>query len=295
MMVKIHESYLTWWTRVYQFNDDTILFMDQNLEQAKNMKLLLRMFEQLSGLKINFHKSEIFCFSEAKNHEHEYTVLFGCGMGPYPFIYLGIPMHFHKIRNSDWSVIEDRFKHKQSTWKAKHLSYDGRLFFWHGSSDKQKYCLAKWDIMCRPKDQGELGITNLNIKNKSLLSKWLFKLLNEDGVWQTIHRNKYLTSKCLSQVQIKLGDSHFWKGILKVGTKPLKDQFSSLYNIVNYTQKAVADVMIQMPPNITFRRALSGDKLTVWHKLVAKIANFHLSIGRDIFTWSLHRHSQFSV
>ena len=51
---------------ILQYADDTIIFMDQDLEQAKNMKLLLSVFEQLSGLKINFHKSEIFCYGEAK-------------------------------------------------------------------------------------------------------------------------------------------------------------------------------------------------------------------------------------
>jgi hypothetical protein len=36
--------------------------MENNLEQAKNMKLLLSAFEQLSGLNINFHKNEILCY-----------------------------------------------------------------------------------------------------------------------------------------------------------------------------------------------------------------------------------------
>jgi hypothetical protein len=31
-----------------------------------NMKLILCIFEQLSSLKINFHKREIFCFGKAK-------------------------------------------------------------------------------------------------------------------------------------------------------------------------------------------------------------------------------------
>jgi hypothetical protein len=47
---------------ILQYVDDTIIFLDHNLEQAKNLKLLLCAFEQLSGLKINFHKSEIFCY-----------------------------------------------------------------------------------------------------------------------------------------------------------------------------------------------------------------------------------------
>ena len=63
---------------ILQYADDTIIFMDHDLEQAKNMKLLLSVFEQLSGLKINFHKSEIFCYGEAKQYETEYAEMFGC-------------------------------------------------------------------------------------------------------------------------------------------------------------------------------------------------------------------------
>jgi hypothetical protein len=36
------------------------------------MNLLLTTFEQLSSLKINFYKNEIFCFGEAKDHELQY-------------------------------------------------------------------------------------------------------------------------------------------------------------------------------------------------------------------------------
>jgi hypothetical protein len=38
------------------------LFLDHDIEQVVNMKLILCIFEQLSGLKINFHKSELFLF-----------------------------------------------------------------------------------------------------------------------------------------------------------------------------------------------------------------------------------------
>jgi hypothetical protein len=86
---------------ILQYTDDTILFMENDLEQAKNMKLLLCAFEKLSGLKINFHKSELFCYGEAKEMEGQYTELFGCGMSKYPFRYLGIPMHHKRISNID--------------------------------------------------------------------------------------------------------------------------------------------------------------------------------------------------
>lgn len=121
---------------------------------------------------------------------------------------------------------------KLSCWKGKLLSYGGRLilinsvltsmpmfllsffevpvgvrkrldfyrsrFFWHSDEVKRKYKLIRWDIICRPKDQGGLGIENLEVKNKCLLSKWLFKLsVEREGMWVQILHNKYLQSKTL--------------------------------------------------------------------------------------------------
>jgi hypothetical protein len=63
---------------ILQYADDTILFMDHNIDQARYIKLLLSAFEQMSGLKINFHKSEIFCFGQAKDEEDQCERLFGC-------------------------------------------------------------------------------------------------------------------------------------------------------------------------------------------------------------------------
>jgi hypothetical protein len=56
----------------------------------------------------------------------------------------------------------------------------------------------------------------LDIKNRCLLSKWLFKLFSGEGVWHELLSNKYPRSKHLSQVQVKLTDSPFWKGIMRV-------------------------------------------------------------------------------
>jgi hypothetical protein len=43
--------------------------MEHDLEKARSMKLLLSAFEELSGIKINFHKSEIFCWGQVKEFE----------------------------------------------------------------------------------------------------------------------------------------------------------------------------------------------------------------------------------
>jgi hypothetical protein len=211
---------------ILQYADDTILFMEHDIEKAKNMKLLLSVFEQLLGLKINFYKSEIFCFGQAKDYELQYEQLFRCKKVSYPFKYLGIHMHYRRLNNKDWAMIEEHIEKKLSSWKVKYLSISGQLvlinsvlsslpifmlsffkipkgvlekidyfisrFFWQNDSQKKKYRLTKCIIVCQPKDQGGLGIQNLEIQKQCLLSKWLFKLINKDGLCQTMLRNKYL-------------------------------------------------------------------------------------------------------
>ena len=100
----------------------TVLFLEDDAEQAMNMKIVLCTFEKLSGRKINFHKSELFSLGEAKSKIGTYKQIFGCKEGSFPFKYLGIPMNHNKLSNSDWGQIEERFKKKLSSWKGKLLS-----------------------------------------------------------------------------------------------------------------------------------------------------------------------------
>jgi hypothetical protein len=182
--------------------------------------------------------------------EQQYKQIFGCESGSLPFRYLGVPIHYRKLRNSEWNLVESHFVAKLRCWQGKLLSYDDRLvlinsvltslpmfmlsfleipkgvrkclyfyrsrFFWQSDETKKKYRLTKWNIICRPKDQGGLDIEVLELKIKCLLSKWLFKLLSEDGMWQQILHNKYLNNKTLSQVEVKPTDSPFWKGLMRV-------------------------------------------------------------------------------
>jgi hypothetical protein len=139
------------------------------------------------------------------------------------------------------------------------LDYYRSRFFWQGDSEKNKYRLVKWSVVCTPKDQGGLGIHDLQVKNIALLGKWLFKLLTEDGMWQTLLKQKYVGSKVLSQVFWKPGDSHFWAGLMAakpnffrfghfsikdgsqirfwedkwLGNTSLREQYPVLYNIVH--------------------------------------------------------------
>ena len=153
-------------------------------------------------------------------------------------------------------------------------------------------------MICRPKDQGGLGIEVLELKNKCLLSKWLSKLLNEERVWLEMLHNKYLSDKSLSQVSAKPTDSPFWKGLMKVkddffrraffkigdgrtirfwedtwlGDTPLQIQYPSLYSITNQKNVMVYEVLSTAPPlNMSFKQALVGDKWEAWSNLCIRL------------------------
>jgi hypothetical protein len=61
----------------------------------------------MSNLKIFFHKSEFFGFEKAKDYKLQYEQLLGCEKRSYPFKYLGIPMYYRKLNNSDPKIIEE--------------------------------------------------------------------------------------------------------------------------------------------------------------------------------------------
>jgi hypothetical protein len=203
----------------------------------------------------------------------------------------------------------------------KRLDYYRSRFFWQSDENKRKYRLTKWNIVCRPKDQGGLGIEVLEIKNRCLLSKWLFKLLNEDGVWQELLHNKYLRHKTLSEVEARPIDSPFWKGLMEVkqeffsrgvfkvgngsntrfwedtwlGKTSLAQQYPSLYNITHHKNVTVAHVLGQSPLNITFRRLLNGNKWSSWLQLCRKLMMVHLNEDEDRFIWNLTSNGVFTV
>ncbi|WVZ64587.1 hypothetical protein U9M48_014082, partial [Paspalum notatum var. saurae] len=157
---------------IIHYVDDTILFTDHDLEKVCNKKLLLCAFEQLSRLKINFHKSE-----EAKP---QYIEVFRCNPGSFPMMYLGTPIHYRKQSNADWRKVEERFKKGRITLINLVLSslpmymmsflVIAKDFFWQCDDQKRKCRLAKWDILCQPKDQGGHEIHDLDIKNMALLT-----------------------------------------------------------------------------------------------------------------------------
>jgi hypothetical protein len=61
-----------------QYIDDTILMVAGDDSSIVNMKLILYCFEWLSGLKINFHKSEEYIFCMGQEDERRIANMLNC-------------------------------------------------------------------------------------------------------------------------------------------------------------------------------------------------------------------------
>lgn len=67
--------------------------MIDGLDQSiRNLELIIYCFEWLTGLKINFHKSEVFVFGMPQQEKERKANMLNCVLGSLPMKYLGIPV-----------------------------------------------------------------------------------------------------------------------------------------------------------------------------------------------------------
>lgn len=85
-----------------QYTDDTIICPKHDLEGARNLKMLLYMFEIMAGLKINFNKSEILTINDDEGWDIIYAGIFNCQIGSFPIKYLGVPVSPSRLHVIDW-------------------------------------------------------------------------------------------------------------------------------------------------------------------------------------------------
>lgn len=175
-----------------QFADDTILFCDAEWEEIVNVKRILRCFEIMSGLKINFHKSVVCGVGISGDITQAFASKLYCLSKKLPLLYLGLPLGANPRRKKTWQPVVEKVKAKLALWKRRTLSFAGRLtliksvldslpgyyislfkvpkgvakeidkwratFLWGSSEIRRKIHLVNWKLVTLSKEQGGLGI-----------------------------------------------------------------------------------------------------------------------------------------
>jgi hypothetical protein len=97
---------------ILQYADDTILLLQDDMEGARNLKLLFYIFETMSDLKINFEKSEKMFVLDDPEKLNDYVELFNCQQGTWPISYLGTPVCARRLSVAEMHFIEEKVKKK---------------------------------------------------------------------------------------------------------------------------------------------------------------------------------------
>ncbi|GKV15062.1 hypothetical protein SLEP1_g25863 [Rubroshorea leprosula] len=209
-----------------QYADDTILFGKATEENVWAMKGILRAFELVSGLKINFNKSQLVGIGVDDDWLNKMAWVLCCKKGTLPFKYLGITIGGSCKRSAFWKPLVDIFERKLATWKGRYLSLGGRItlinsvlsslpvfwmsmylvpkgtillldkirrkFLWGGAEREKRINWVKWEKVCKEKQFGGLGVKDLRKFNLALLGKWWGRLVRGDnGLWGKVILEKY--------------------------------------------------------------------------------------------------------
>jgi hypothetical protein len=242
--------------QMLQFADDTILMGEGSWDNLWTIKTLLRSFELVSGLKINFVKSKLYGLNIDSSFLSAASAFLSCRSDVIPFKFLGIPVGANPRRRETWKPVVESMSKRLNTWSSRHLSYGGRVtlinsvlsslplyffsffkapkciinqlvriqrnFLWGGGVEDNKLCWVKWDQICLPRDKGGLGVKNLELFNLALLSKWKWRFLSDsEAMWAELLRFRYghIPSILMGSVSYSNGkkDSIWWKDVIGKG------------------------------------------------------------------------------
>ncbi|KAL1189620.1 putative ribonuclease H protein [Cardamine amara subsp. amara] len=207
------------------FVDDLLIFSDGSPKSIQGILSVLEKFKRLSGLSISPEKSTFFPCGFSDEEISNIQALSGMPQGSLPIRYLGLPLCTKKLTILNCEPLLLKIRAKISAWTSKYLSFAGRQLlidtviagitnFWCGAFILPKKCIRKinsmcsaylwkgfleagsnarvaWEIVTSPKEEGGLGVKNLELWNRTCAVKLLWMLLcRTESIWVAwIHQN----------------------------------------------------------------------------------------------------------
>ncbi|PNX97917.1 ribonuclease H [Trifolium pratense] len=225
------------------FADDLLLFGEAKEEQMKCVIDTLNKFCTLSGQEVSQEKTSIY-FSKNVSREMRNKLLRISGFKEANSMgrYLGVPLLGRAPKRNDFQYLVDQVETKLAGWKAKQLSFAGRVtlaksvleaipiypmmttripktclsdiqriqrsFIWGDTENGRKFHAVSWERVTTPKWMGGLGLRNLEYMNLACLIKLGWKIFSgADDYWCRIMRGKYKNDEA------RTTDSNLWKVI----------------------------------------------------------------------------------
>ncbi|KAL2252008.1 UNVERIFIED_CONTAM: hypothetical protein Sindi_2323100 [Sesamum indicum] len=192
--------------RVFQlgFADDLLLFCRADMDSVRVFKMGLDRFAEWSGLRLNIQKSHLILSRSAQDRREHMLAVLGFQEGHLPMRYLGLPLLSSRLSISDCQPLLSKIDAHTTGWEGISLSYAGRVqiiksvlstlslywasafilpkvvikevekrlrtFLWKGTS-MTGYAKVAWKDICKPVEEGGLGIKDIGVLNRALMTK----------------------------------------------------------------------------------------------------------------------------
>ncbi|CAN0918507.1 LINE-1 retrotransposable element ORF2 protein [Linum grandiflorum] len=230
------------------FADDLMVFTKADIHSVQGVRAVLQQFHSVSGLQHNPEKSDIFVAGVDGTTAEAVVLHSGFRRGIMPFRYLGVPLSAGKLKRHDCRILLDKITARVRDWKAKLLSYAGRLqliesvvggilqywmsmfllpksllrdieivcskFLW-GTSESGRSKVA-WKHLALPKTEGGLGLKDLASWNVANVLRHIWNLLAQSGsIWVAWAYKYRLKVGGVWGFQSSVGSWH-WHRIMKL-------------------------------------------------------------------------------
>ncbi|GJV56857.1 RNA-directed DNA polymerase, eukaryota, reverse transcriptase zinc-binding domain protein [Tanacetum coccineum] len=236
------------------FADDLLVLCHGDFKSIHVVKSALDIFSSVLGLRPNIGKSAIIFGNVKEQVRNETLAILPFKIGSLTVTYLGVPLITKSLTFTDCKCLIDKVKEKVSNWKNKLLSYAGRLqlitsilssmqvyrasvfilpksvikeinkllkgFLWcQGELSKGK-AKVTWKQICRPKDEGDMGIKSLEVWNEVLMTKHLWNVATlKESLWVKWTNINRVRGESIWIIDCDKNASQGWKQILKLRDK----------------------------------------------------------------------------
>jgi len=223
--------------------------MQDDTRQLLFLKAILNSFAKSTGLKVNYAKSMMVPINISEHKLNLLANTFGCSSGSFSFTYLGLPLSLTKPTVANFWPLISKCERRLVTVSS-FLSHASRLqmtnavlsalptytmctyllpktvikqidkyrehYLWRGSDiNSKKQPKAAWKLVCNSKENGGLGVHDMQIQNESLLLKHLHKFFNKcDIPWVQLIWNSHYNNETIP-VNNRNG-FFWWRDVLKL-------------------------------------------------------------------------------
>ncbi|XP_026449278.1 uncharacterized protein LOC113349515 [Papaver somniferum] len=209
------------------FADDVFLFFNGHKRKIQKVLKLLQDYQSSSGQVVNQMKSKIFVGGVSEARKQQIANEYQMNLANFPEKYLGVILQPGGVKSSTvWRVVE-MLQNRLASWIGKMLYFKDRLtliksilcsipiynmsvykwhvsvvkicerlirnFLWTSDPYDRKCVTLKWDETCAPMEKGGLSIRRMEVINKSLLMKLVWKIQNSKAEWARFMRAKFYT------------------------------------------------------------------------------------------------------